>query len=101
MNAHLGDSDVLTVISTLLFRWKKINTPCQFSLVELAVQSPLLHSALVTLGAWGSELTADIEALHGPPPEYIPGCFAQAAAPGGQALSKYRALLEMHNTPFA
>lgn len=66
---------------------------------ELAVQSPLLHSALHSLGVWVNGLVAHIEEKKGPPPEYIPGCFAQVTATG-PAITKYKALLETHNTPF-
>ncbi|XP_018017231.1 dmX-like protein 2 isoform X2 [Hyalella azteca] len=73
----------------------------QIDFPELAVQSPLLHGVLYTLHSWTKDLTAELEELQGPPPEYIPGCFAQSVQPGAPAISKYRGLRETHNTPFA
>ena len=70
------------------------------SIAELVQASPLLYSILQTLGVWEKSLTTHLEKLKGPPPEYIPGCFAQASAPG-PPMAKYKALLETHNTPFA
>ncbi|KAF2367901.1 RAVE complex protein Rav1 C-terminal [Trinorchestia longiramus] len=80
---------------------KNFLTVPQIDIQELAVQSPLLHGVLYTLHSWTKELSAELEELQGPPPEYIPGCFAQSVQPGAPAISKYRALRELHNTPFA
>ena len=71
-----------------------------YDIKELAVQSPLLHSMLRTLDGWYTGLESYIEKKKGPPPEYIPGCFADSNTTG-PAILKYRGLLEMHNTPFA
>lgn len=67
---------------------------------ELPMQSPLLHSILRTLDQWLASLVNHIENKKGPPPEYIPGCFAESQVTG-PAILKYRGLLETHNTPFA
>lgn len=67
---------------------------------ELPMLSPLLHSVLRTLDLWVGGLVAHLESKRGPPPEYIPGCFAESNVPG-PPIHKYRALLETHNTPFA
>ncbi|KAG0712234.1 DmX-like protein 1 [Chionoecetes opilio] len=64
------------------------------------MQSPLLHSLLRTVDQWIDSLVLHIEGKKGPPPEYIPGCFAESQVVG-PAILKYRALLETHNTPFA
>nr|XP_027212864.1 dmX-like protein 1 [Penaeus vannamei] len=69
-------------------------------LQELPMQSPLLHSILRTLDQWLASLVNHIENKKGPPPEYIPGCFAESQVTG-PAILKYRGLLETHNTPFA
>ncbi|XP_042889042.1 dmX-like protein 2 isoform X6 [Penaeus japonicus] len=69
-------------------------------LQELPMQSPLLHSILRTLDQWLACLVNHIENKKGPPPEYIPGCFAESQVTG-PAILKYRGLLETHNTPFA
>ncbi|XP_069954424.1 dmX-like protein 2 isoform X5 [Cherax quadricarinatus] len=66
---------------------------------ELPMQSPLLHSILRTLDQWLDALVTHIESKKGPPPEYIPGCFAESQVVG-PAILKYRGLLETHNTPF-
>ncbi|XP_071522289.1 dmX-like protein 2 [Panulirus ornatus] len=68
--------------------------------LELPMQSPLLHSILRTLDQWLAALVTHIESKKGPPPEYIPGCFAETQVVG-PAILKYRGLLETHNTPFA
>ncbi|XP_068239086.1 dmX-like protein 2 isoform X2 [Palaemon carinicauda] len=67
---------------------------------ELPMQSPLLHSILRSMNQWLGELIDHLENKKGPPPEYIPGCFAESAV-AGPAILKYRGLLETHNTPFA
>ncbi|KAL7632237.1 UNVERIFIED_CONTAM: hypothetical protein RMT77_017453 [Armadillidium vulgare] len=72
----------------------------EVDLQELAVQSPLLYSVLHTLEIWINSLVSYLEEKKGPPPEYIPGCFAQSSV-NGPAILKYKALLETHNTPFA
>ncbi|XP_076053753.1 rabconnectin-3 alpha isoform X2 [Oratosquilla oratoria] len=68
-------------------------------LQELPMQSPLLHSILRVLDSWVASMVAHLEGKKGPPPEYIPGCFADAMA-SGPAILKYRGILEKHNTPF-
>ncbi|KAK3861276.1 hypothetical protein Pcinc_032726 [Petrolisthes cinctipes] len=68
-------------------------------LLELPMQSPLLHSVLRTLDLWVGNLVNHLERKRGPPPEYIPGCFAESQVVG-PPIHKYRALLETHNTPF-
>nr|XP_045610736.1 dmX-like protein 2 [Procambarus clarkii] len=68
-------------------------------LLELPMQSPLLHSILRSLDQWLAALVTHIESKKGPPPEYIPGCFAESQVVG-PAILKYRGLLETHNTPF-
>ncbi|CAL4091893.1 unnamed protein product, partial [Meganyctiphanes norvegica] len=55
---------------------------------------------LRTMEYWLKSLVDQIESQKGPPPEYIPGCFADTYATG-PAILKYRGLLEKHNTPFA
>uniref|UniRef100_A0A0P4VQG0 Uncharacterized protein n=1 Tax=Scylla olivacea TaxID=85551 RepID=A0A0P4VQG0_SCYOL len=69
-------------------------------MMELPMQSPLLHSILRAVDQWIDSLVQHIEGKRGPPPEYIPGCFAETQVVG-PAILKYRALLETHNTPFA
>ncbi|XP_050731976.1 dmX-like protein 2 isoform X2 [Eriocheir sinensis] len=69
-------------------------------MMELPMQSPLLHSILRALDHWIDALVSHLESKRGPPPEYIPGCFAETQVMG-PAILKYRALLETHNTPFA
>ena len=55
---------------------------------------------LSTLEGWHTGLVYHLEKKKGPPPEYIPGCFAESSV-SGPAILKYRGLLETHNTPFA
>ncbi|KAG0712235.1 DmX-like protein 2 [Chionoecetes opilio] len=47
-------------------------------MTELPMQSPLLHSLLRTVDQWIDSLVLHIEGKKGPPPEYIPGCFAES-----------------------
>ncbi|XP_018327674.1 dmX-like protein 2 isoform X2 [Agrilus planipennis] len=64
---------------------------------ELPVASPLIHSTLRRLTYWQESLKAELDSRQ-PPPEYIPGCFAEHTT--GPLIHKYRQLLEPQNTPF-
>ena len=68
-------------------------------ITELPVCSPLLQSILHTLDKWDMLLQQRLELFAGPPSDYIPGCFVDTAAEG-PTIDKYRAMLEVINTPF-
>ncbi|XP_076371203.1 dmX-like protein 2 isoform X5 [Tachypleus tridentatus] len=68
-------------------------------LPELPVSSPIIHSILKTLEVWLHHFQTHMESYHTPPPNYLPGCFVENIQ-GGPTVYKYKALLELHNTPF-
>ncbi|XP_022241502.1 dmX-like protein 2 isoform X2 [Limulus polyphemus] len=68
-------------------------------LQELPVSSPMIHSILKTLELWLYQLKTHMESYHSPPPNYLPGCFVESIQ-SGPAIHKYKALHELHNTPF-
>lgn len=69
-------------------------------LVDLPVVSPLLHSVLRTLEDWDGNLSEALNSFGGPPQEYIPTLYVDSNS-NGPALLKYKAMRDVHNTPFA
>ncbi|XP_022257757.1 dmX-like protein 2 isoform X5 [Limulus polyphemus] len=68
-------------------------------LPELPVSSPMIHSVLRTLELWLHQVKMHMESFGSPPPHYLPECFVESNQ-GGPAIQKYKALLELQNTPF-
>lgn len=61
--------------------------------------SPLIYASLRITEAWLDAAMASINSFGGAPDNFISGCFPDQSA-GGPAIEKYRALFELHNTPF-
>nr|XP_042903510.1 dmX-like protein 2 [Parasteatoda tepidariorum] len=70
-----------------------------FEMQELPVVSPLIQAVLKCMEFWLKDLKEFMDSFEGPPPNYIPGCFASNSQTG-PALLKYSTLLEIQNTPF-
>lgn len=71
-----------------------------FFILELPVNSPLIHGTLAVVAQWQETLREELD-NRGPPINYIPACAPDPTpTPGKPAIHKYRSLLEKSNTPF-
>ena len=68
---------------------------------DLPSISPSIHATLKTLNAWIDFMKKYMEDLEGPPAQFLPNVYVEATrTPGAPAITKYKALLELNNTPF-
>lgn len=68
---------------------------------DLPTISPSIHATLKTLDGWSDFMNRYLEGFEGPPPQLLPNVYVEATrTPGAPAMSKYKALLELNNTPF-
>jgi hypothetical protein len=68
---------------------------------DLPSISPSIHATLKTLNCWIDFMRKYMEDLEGPPAQFLPNVYVEATRlPGTPAITKYKALLELNNTPF-
>ena len=68
---------------------------------DLPSISPAIHATLKTLNCWIDFMRKYMEDLEGPPAQFLPNVYVEATrVPGTPAITKYKALLELNNTPF-
>ena len=69
-------------------------------LVELPITSSLVYKCLRTTEKWAQVVTDRLMRDGKPPDNFIPGCFPDPNA-SGPLINKYKAMLEVGNTPFS
>ncbi|CAG2109036.1 unnamed protein product [Medioppia subpectinata] len=67
---------------------------------DLPITSPLIHSVLKTLNNWESYMNDYMNEFNGPPQHFLPNNYVETNRQNGPAIHKYKALLELNNTPF-
>ena len=69
-------------------------------LPDLPTTSPLIHSVFKILNNWTKYMTDFMNEFNGPPHHFLTNTFVDTNRVGGPAIHKYKALLELNNTPF-
>ncbi|CAG2169135.1 unnamed protein product [Oppiella nova] len=67
---------------------------------DLPITSPLIHSVLKTLNGWETYMNDYMNEFNGPPIHFLPNTYVETNRLNGPAIHKYKALLELNNTPF-
>ena len=68
---------------------------------DLPTVSPNIQSVFKAMNYWIECIKKYMDELEGPPAQFLPNVYVEAVrAPGTPAINKYRALLELNNTPF-
>jgi hypothetical protein len=76
-------------------------TAAGIEMCDLPTISPPIHSTLKTLHIWSEYMNSYMMEFAGPPPQFLPNVYVESSRPpGAPAITKYKALLELNNTPF-
>jgi hypothetical protein len=69
-------------------------------LQDLPTTSPLIHAVLKMMHKWQIYMNNYMNEFHSPPQHFLPNSFVETTRQSGPAILKYKALLELNNTPF-
>ena len=89
----------LAVLNLAQKHIEKFLSTAGIELVELPIISSLVYKCLRTTEKWAQAVTERLMLDGKPPDNFIPGCYPDPAATG-PLVNKYKAMLEIQNTPF-
>jgi hypothetical protein len=69
-------------------------------LQDLPTTSPLIHAVLKMMHKWQIYMNNYMNEFDSPPQHFLPNSFVETTRQSGPAILKYKALLELNNTPF-
>ena len=89
------------VIKLALIHVNRFLAAAGIEMCDLPTISPLIHCTLKTLNIWSDYMSRYMMDFGGPPAQFLPNIYVESNRPAGApAITKYKALLELNNTPF-